>query len=471
LDGDREEAAMRWPVICVTVTVAGAALAAAVPASAVPGRAVAPARVAAAWGAPQHLPGLDALGPGGAYVQALSCAVPGDCTAGGYYIAAGHQPAFVDSEVNGKWARAREVPAGAALNVGLSSAITSVSCTGPGDCVAGGSSNDAADAVQAIVVSEVNGNWASTAELPGLPALNTGGDAQVNSMSCAARGDCTVTGSYTINAHPPGGGSDDVRESFVATETRGTWGSAIELPGSDVGGTGSFTSTVSCPKPGDCVVAGGDSRGAFVAVQSGGRWHAVRFLPGVAAGITALYQVSCPAVGYCTAVGTNASTANQVPIVADEVKGAWRSQLVPGYAALNAKAGAIGQVANVLSCASPGNCTTGGTYHAADGATGLFVASEVRGSWGKARQLPGALHGGWFTALSCGLAGDCAAGGLTEQGQAFVADQVGGAWQKAKVVASMHELNGLSCVPALTCVAVGSFGDFSTAGPGAVLAN
>ncbi len=59
--------------------------------------------------------------------------------------------------------------------------------------------------------------------MPGLAALNTGGYADVNSVSCASAGNCAAGGYY---ADSSGHG-----QAFVVSETNGTWGTAIEVPG------------------------------------------------------------------------------------------------------------------------------------------------------------------------------------------------------------------------------------------------
>ena len=65
---------------------------------------------------------------------------------------------------------------------------------------------------------------------------------------------------------------------------------------------------------------------------------------------------------------------------------------MPGTAALNA--GADARVTSV-SCASPGNCTAGGTY--AGASTSLtqqaFIVNETDGTWGHAEQVPGTAPG------------------------------------------------------------------------------
>ena len=44
------------------------------------------------------------------------------------------------------------------------------------------------------------GTWGSASEVPGLAALNAGGNAQISSMSCASVGNCGAGGSYTDSA-------------------------------------------------------------------------------------------------------------------------------------------------------------------------------------------------------------------------------------------------------------------------------
>src|SRR6516164_6977384 len=57
----------------------------------------------------------------------------------------------------------------------------------------------------------------------GTAALNTGGAAQVYSVSCAAAGSCGAGGYYT-----DGSGHG---QAFVASQVNGSWGAAIEVPG------------------------------------------------------------------------------------------------------------------------------------------------------------------------------------------------------------------------------------------------
>jgi hypothetical protein len=52
-----------------------------------------------------------------------------------------------------------------------------------------------------MLVTETGGTWGAATDLPGAPALNAGGDARVNSVSCAPSGGCAAGGYYTDAAN------------------------------------------------------------------------------------------------------------------------------------------------------------------------------------------------------------------------------------------------------------------------------
>src|SRR5262249_43100973 len=200
--------------------------------------AAAGARAAApggTWGTAQQVPGIAALNKGGlAKVTSVSCAKPGDCSAGGLYEDASSKfQAFVAGEVNGVWGKAQQVPGTAALNKGGLADIPAVSCARAGACSAGGSYLDAASKFQAFVAGEVHGARAKAQQVPGTAALNTGGSARILSVSCARAGGCSAGGFYEdASGH---------RQAFVAGEVKGVWGTAQQVPGAaglDKGGVG-----------------------------------------------------------------------------------------------------------------------------------------------------------------------------------------------------------------------------------------
>ncbi|HEX4253758.1 MAG TPA: hypothetical protein VH089_01650 [Streptosporangiaceae bacterium] len=383
----------------------------------------------------------------------------------------------------GPWGTAIEVPGIDPLNTSFGW-LSSISCPAVGDCTAGGSYSDSSGHDQAYVVGEAGGTWGTAIQVPGTAALDVGdgGDSTV-SVSCSSSGNCAAGGDYTV--------SSGYNRPFVADETNGVWGTAIEVPGADalVTGRDATVSAVSCvPGPAlDCAVAGSyqdaaEHGQAFVADAVNGVWGTAIEVPGTpglgsSAGASVL---SCPATGACTVGGTYADSAgNFQPFVAREGGGTWGPAVrIPGAAALNQ--GPNAQV-NALSCTSAGNCSVTGTYGAnsSGSQTQLYVDTEKNGAWGTAVAMPGlaALNTGLIAqayTLSCTSAGNCAAGGYytdsTGGEQAFVISQTGGTWGSAIEVPGSAALNlagnggirSVSCASSGNCVAGGYFAKFHT---------
>jgi hypothetical protein len=71
---------------------------------------------ASSWGKAGQVPGLAALaGAGDSGLNTLSCASPGNCSAGGFYQQTSRSEAFVVSQVHGRWTKAETVPGIVAL--------------------------------------------------------------------------------------------------------------------------------------------------------------------------------------------------------------------------------------------------------------------------------------------------------------------------------------------------------------------
>jgi hypothetical protein len=190
---------------------------------------------------------------GGGFVKAavssVSCASAGNCSAGGYVTdpSIEAQLAFVVSEVNGKWQKAEVVPGIGAATAGFAS-VASVACASAGNCSAGGSYRSGPSSFQAFVVSEVRGRWAKAKEVPGTATLNKGGNATITSVSCAAPGNCSAGGNY----------SNGNTQAFVVSEAKGSWGKAEEVPGTAALNTGGHASinSVSCASANRCSAGG-----------------------------------------------------------------------------------------------------------------------------------------------------------------------------------------------------------------------
>jgi hypothetical protein len=175
------------------------------------------------WGRAIEVPGLGALNKGGyARVVSVSCTSAGNCAAGGFYEGGRGQQGFVVTERDGRWHTAIEVPGLGALNTGAGAEVNSVSCALAGNCAAGGIYRDSQHKYQGFVLAERRGRWRTAVEVPGLGILNKGGDALVRSVSCASAGSCAAGGFYL-----EGNGNE---QGFVTSERNGRWGKAIQMP-------------------------------------------------------------------------------------------------------------------------------------------------------------------------------------------------------------------------------------------------
>jgi hypothetical protein len=444
-------------------------------------------RAAGSWGQAIEVPGLGALNKSGdAQVTSVSCASAGNCAAGGYYADRNGQQGFVAAERNGRWRQAIEVPGLGALNTEGTAQVSSVSCASAGNCAAGGYYADR-NGQQGFAAAERNGVWGNAIEVPGLAALNKGQQwgAEVSSVSCTSPGNCTAGGHYADR-------NDDL-QGFVVSEKNGVWDTAIEVPGLGTlntgggGGVGAQVSYVSCGAAGSCAAVGSyaGSQGVdqgFIATERRGRWGTAIKVPGLKAlgkvDASDVNSVSCTSAGNCAAGGTyHVSGGGWQGFVGTERHGVWGTAIkLPGLAALNK--GGFAKV-NSVSCASAGNCAAGGLYSWRGG----FVVVEQNGRWGTAIKVPGldvpnAGQVAEVVSVSCVPAGNCAAGGYyfdrSDHFQVFVASEDNGVWGTAIQVPGLAALNKgsgqfarvtyyptVSCAPFGTCAVGGSYIDAS----------
>lgn len=206
-----------------------------------------------------------------------------------------------------------------------------------------------------------------------------------------------------------------------------------------------------------------------------GTWHKAINVPGLAAlkstQSSGVGPVSCGAAGDCLVAG---GLSDGSPFLVSQVRSKWgQARLVFGLAGLN-----TGHSAgiNSVSCTSPGNCTIGGAYEDKSHLNHAWVASQVRGKWGRARQLPGMAalfkgKGSSLQSISCISIGNCSAEGsyadAKGQPMPFVVSEVKGTWHAVQAVAGVAALAtagsaglaSLSCRSAGNCSAGGNYRD------------
>src|ERR1700722_16265992 len=224
----------------------------------------------------------------------------------GPVLLAGACAARASAPMASEWGVARQIPGLAALNSATAGAawFSSVSCGSPGNCAVAGTYNVDSYRQRTYLASQVHGTWGKAERVPGLAALDKGGYEAIGPVSCAAAGDCTAVGAYTTGARR--------QQGFVISEVHGIWGRARPLPGLAKLSGGRFNSigAVSCAAPGDCAVTGAYGQGhgrVFVDSQVAGIWGTPEDVPGLSAldqgEAAALPALSCGAAGNCAAGG------------------------------------------------------------------------------------------------------------------------------------------------------------------------
>ena len=343
---------------------------------------------------------------------------------------------------------------------GQAGKVLSVSCSSPGNCVAAGSFTGRSRHQQAFVVNEARGKWRLATPVPGLRDLNAGGRAGIHQVSCPSAGNCAAGGWYTDG--------DGHIQGFVASEVSGTWQPAIEVPGLAVLNVkgNAVVESLSCASAGNCSAAGSyvtspTSLHPFVADEVRGKWRPAHEVPGslITTSVTArILSLSCGAPGDCAAGGAYTVAGKGThAFVADEVDGTWGpAKQVPGTAALNVLKFAE---ATSIACPSAGNCAAGGFYASRTGLSQAFVANETNGIWHAARAVrPPASQQPFkdseIAAISCSSAGNCAAGGdAARQGPlgTLVVTETRGKWEAGKLIPVPGALNIAPEILAMSC--------------------
>lgn len=188
-----------------------------------------------------------------------------------------------------------------------------------------------------------------------------------------------------------------------------TW-SRLASPGPSTGQN--QLTGVSCPRAGSCVAVGstaasrGPSRGPVVTL-SNGRARVVAGASGPAGEAVLLWAVSCPEVGWCTAVGaTRSGNAPFLTLAMSLVGGRWQTAHLPPSGAPNA-------YFNAVSCVAQGDSmAVGGAESSAAVPRPLAELRSADGRWhmtGAVGPEGGVLRGD-LMGVACG-GGRCVAVG------------------------------------------------------------
>ena len=224
--------------------------------------------------------------------------------------------------------------------------------------------------------------------------------------------------------------------------------------------------SVSCSSAGACTAVGTDRNTAGIGVTLAERWngktwqrqHTPNPAEDTAASVTPdLHGVSCPAAGFCAAVGSYNLAFGQVSIAQVWNGHGWASQRFP------VPLGAFSASLDQVSCTSPRFCEAVGT--ATIGGRTVTLAAAWNGTSWHLQHTPNP-PGSTFVQLhtvSCASLTFCEAwgGGNSANGGPELAEQWNGSSWRLQTVPPNVTVNSVSCVSATVCEAVGNSAAFA----------
>ena len=419
------------------------------------------------------------------YTSSVSCSSLGNCTAVGQFKDAdGAYQAFTMTSTNGEWDTARPAQFDDGIQSDFPSAfLEAVSCFSPGNCTAVGVFRDSNEASQAFTMTSTNGVWALARPAQFVDGIQSNPpSAGFNSVSCSSPRNCTAVGKFLNN--------NAGYEAFTMTSTNGVWDFA--RPAQFVGGIQNMPpdagfNSVSCSSPGNCTAVGmfrnrDSDYEAFTMSLANGVWDFARpaqFVDGIQndSRYGTFNSVSCPSPESCTAVGLFRNSDNSVheAFTMSLANGVWDfarpAQFVDGIQS-DSRYGTF----NSVSCASPGNCTAVGKFMDTTGELQAFTMSLANGVWDFAR--PAEFNAGdranspddGLNSVSCASPGNCTAAGYflnsIDNKEAFTYTSINGVWGVAEPAefsdgvqsdSGNSSFSSVSCPTPENCTALGDF--------------
>ena len=241
------------------------------------------------------VPSAPGVGASSAFLSAVSCRTPVDCTAvGTARVKTANQP-LIEHWNGTAWSREPAPSTSRSLN----SYLTGVSCTSSNSCTAVGRSFTGT-AFRTLVEVRKGTGWSIVRS----PAGSAGTNSELDAVSCSSVSDCTAVGDMTIAG---------ITRTLIEHGGSSRW-SIVASPNAGVGHD-NYLSAVSCPLATACTAVGHYFTGAsfltLIEQWNGSGWSVVPS-PNVNMKKTNyLTGVSCLSPSTCTAVGYFDVTTNQ----------------------------------------------------------------------------------------------------------------------------------------------------------------
>jgi hypothetical protein len=383
--------------------------------------------------------------PGG-QIRSMSCLSATSCVAVGSFVNSSGITDTLAEAWNGKSWHKQTTPSIASDTVpAVSPALTGVSCPVAGFCEAVGAYSVPGTNASVILAESWNGAaWT----IQPVPYPSGSSSAILSSVSCTSATFCEAAG-FADN-------SSGTQVALAETWNGTVWtAQSVPVPAGD---TSTILNSVSCTSATFCAVMGfSPGSSAFADMWNGTSWSLQATSGGGG-------RVSCVSPSFCLAVNGTGATGSAI-----WNGSSWTPQPLQG------PAGAVYTTFGALSCSSAQACEVVGYYSDNSSTTAGPSLAEVWNGTSWAAQPTPNPAGSAFTALSavsCVSAAFCEAGGFSQSDvnspnlEALAEGWNGDAWALQAAAtppgATSNALNGVSCVSAAFCEAVGSATDSSS---------
>ncbi len=332
--------------------------------------------------------------------------------------------------------------------------LSSVSCASASDCQAVGSTGHDGHPL----IEHWNGSeWAVTDQADTLPARHSVGVLQA--VTCIAAIDCQAVGSYG--------------DELLAEHWDGTHWSVEKM--ADPDRTATVLNAVSCVSASDCFAVGDNPEKLTTGIEhwDGQEWSTVPspnpVAPDAAAGdallTVTLDGVSCVGTTSCTAVGFYQWGAGVNEVLFERWDGTqWSIEPSPDLAPRDPE----GVAMNGISCVSTGDCVASGNAFVGGGSPVTEIVKWDGSTWTAIKSSDAVRGSGALSGISCIRANFCEsvgsvppadAGDSNTPGPSLTEHWNGSTWTGTLGHNGPGEklsyLDGVSCVSASDCMAVG----------------
>lgn len=363
-----------------------------------------------------------------AHMNAVSCASPNSCEAGGYFevqVTSNDPKALAEGWNGSAWQHQQAVaPPGATYNV-----LSGVSCISASFCEAVGTHFDSAGNQDNLAETWNGQTWTIQSTPDPANPFGSPDDNSLYHVSCVSAQFCEAVGagptgaltlmwngtSWTLQTRP---GASDVDPQTVSCASTSfclaadafghvdTWDGTSWSAGAAVAGL-TDVSSVSCLSATFCEAVGAGASGPQAAAWDGASWTTQTVAAPVS---TALSDVSCTTASSCEAVGETAASGQEATVAESWDGSAWTAQSTVSPSTTQ------GSQLTGVSCTSATSCTAVGWYTSSNVSTFgqmLTVAEEWNGSTWSLDSTPNPSTNSLLQAVSCGAVQTCTAVGQT----------------------------------------------------------